>query len=426
MPCAPSSRCRPGDVAAAAWRSAAAGRPTDASGKGFLLEDFEDQGSVGSGSYGQVRKVLHRRTGSVYAMKVIPKVLLQQHNMAEYLEREAATQQRLRHPNILALYQRFEDGESSRLLLEYAAGGSLFWLLRHSQGSRLAPERAAPLFAQVCSALIFLHSNGIVHRDIKPENILLCEGDIAKLADFGWCAELSRGSSGPSSRQTFCGTFDYLSPEMIHDEPHGFGVDVWAMGVLLYEMLLGRPPFASRSQAECVARISKVEFKVPGEVPCAAAELISKFLVREPERRLPLDHALERPFLRAHVEPPLPHAAVPSPCSVAVAPPSPGPSGPGRPDSIQPFLGVAEADRLALPVPAPKALARRPQAAAACGTATRLPLRAARYSGRWTCQRTSGRLRPLRRPSTARRCGFLRRRRRPPAAPQTRRREVGS
>merc|ERR1719454_1359516 len=143
--------------------------------------------------------------------------------MTEYLAREVKTQMRLQHPNILRLHYYFEDASKVYLLLEYANGGSLFSLLR--KRGRLLESEAAPIFVDVAKALDCLHNYGIVHRDLKPENILMCSGDVAKLADFGWCQEISKDGV---PRHTFCGTWDYLSPEMVENEPHNHTVDIWA------------------------------------------------------------------------------------------------------------------------------------------------------------------------------------------------------
>jgi len=262
----------------------------------YRLEDFEDLGPIGHGSFGDVRKVMDRSKGTAFALKVIAKEKLEKHEMRGYLEREVRTQLRLRHPNILTLHQRLEDSKSIHLLLELAVGGSLYQALARSPGRRFSADRAASTFAQVSSALHFLHRNDVVHRDVKPENILICEGDVAKLADFGWCAEVAVDAS--SGRQTFCGTFDYLSPEMLRGDPHGVGVDIWALGVLLFEMLEGKAPFAARSQADCFQNILKVNFSV-SSAPASAADLIGRLLVRDPSQRIGLAAALQHPFAAA-------------------------------------------------------------------------------------------------------------------------------
>lgn len=263
----------------------------------YALSDFHSVGApLGGGSYGKVTKVVHRRTGDVFAMKVVPKQKVVEHQMEDYLAREVKTQLRLQHPNILKLLYYFEDAEEVHLLLEFASGGSLFGVLKRS--GRLAEEVAARYFTDVALALDYLHGKGVVHRDLKPENILMCEGDVAKLADFGWCAELDKGGA---PRHTFCGTWDYLSPEMVNSEPHDHNVDIWAIGVLKYEMLTSRSPFAASSQVKALMRITKVDLQIPDHVSGLAADLLRKLLVKEPRERLPLARAVEHPWVRQFI-----------------------------------------------------------------------------------------------------------------------------
>jgi len=277
--------------------SAGAAACRDRCGPRYVLDDFVKIGEpIGSGSYGLVRKVVHKRTAEIFAMKEVPKKKVLEHKMTEYLEREVKTQVSLRHPNVLRLHYWFEDSEKVHLLLEYATNGSLFHRLR--KRGRLPEYEAAPIFVDVAKALDFLHKRGVVHRDLKPENILMCAGGVAKVADFGWCAELSEDRA---PRHTFCGTWDYLSPEMVQSEPHDFTVDVWALGVLLFEMITGRPPFASSSQVKALARITGVDFQIPESVSSAAANLIRNLLVRDRSARMSLPEALRHPWVRRHV-----------------------------------------------------------------------------------------------------------------------------
>lgn len=263
-------------------------------------ENFETIGDpLGSGSYGEVTKVRHRSTGEIYAMKAVPKKKILEQGMQAYLLSEVRTQIQLAHRNIVQLHYYYETEHNVLLLLEYASGGSLFSLLRRRG---ILPEHdAARYFADVAVALNHLHRHGIVHRDLKPENILMCGENPAKakLADFGWCAELSKDAG--AMRQTFCGTPDYLSPEMVQHEPHDKGVDIWAAGVLIYELLTGKPPFCASTTFKAMNRIIKVDLQVPISVPPLATDLIQKLIVREPAKRLCLKEAIRHPWIRSKV-----------------------------------------------------------------------------------------------------------------------------
>jgi len=262
----------------------------------YKLEDFSSDGSpLGNGSYGVVQRVRHKTTGELYAMKVIPKRKVVEHKMTEYLHREVKTQSRLRHPNVLRLHYYFEDAEKVYLLLEYASAGSLFSVLRKRR--RLTEREAAPVFLDVAKGLQHLHQNGIVHRDLKPENILMCDGMVAKLADFGWCAEIEKDGA---PRHTFCGTMDYLSPEMVQNQPHDHTVDVWSLGVLLFEMLVGKAPFTAASQVKALTLITTAELEVPDFISPLASDLMRNLVVKNREKRLSLQATIEHPWVRSY------------------------------------------------------------------------------------------------------------------------------
>eukprot|EP00971_Amphidinium_carterae_P109864 2176400-Amphidinium_carterae.1 len=156
---------------------------------------------------------------------------------------------------------------------------------------------AAPVFLDVTKGLQHLHQNGIVHRDLKPENILMCDGMVAKLADFGWCAEIKKDGGG---RNTFCGTMDYLSPEMVNNQPHDHTVDVWSLGVLLFEMLVGRAPFTSANQMKAMALIMTAELEVPDFISAAARDLMRRLIVKEREKRLSLQATIEHQWVTSN------------------------------------------------------------------------------------------------------------------------------
>lgn len=165
-----------------------------------------------------------------------------------------------------------------------------------SLDNRCFPEQqAAKYVAQIADALKYCHSKKVIHRDIKPENLLLgAKGEI-KIADFGWSVH------APSSRRTtLCGTLDYLSPEMVHGKTHNETVDLWSLGVLCYEFIVGRPPFEASTYDETYKRISKASFTFPEHVSEMARDLIKRLLVVEPEDRCNLDDVLKHPWIVAN------------------------------------------------------------------------------------------------------------------------------
>ncbi|OLQ07473.1 Serine/threonine-protein kinase PLK4 [Symbiodinium microadriaticum] len=187
---------------------------------------FIDAHSLGSGAVARVCRMQELETGRHVAVKVVEKYPLKIRNMITQMEREIRVHKRLRHPNILHLHACFEDSTHWYMVLELAS--RLVNLLLRFPWKRLREP-------QVVDGVSHLHQNGCglegcVHRDLKPDNVLMVE-DCPKICDFGWCAELNEGQ-----RRTFCGTFDYMAPEVIFGEGHGSEADVWSLGITLYEV----------------------------------------------------------------------------------------------------------------------------------------------------------------------------------------------
>uniref|UniRef100_A0A6B2LD11 Aurora kinase n=1 Tax=Arcella intermedia TaxID=1963864 RepID=A0A6B2LD11_9EUKA len=225
-------------------------------------------------------------------MKVIEKKYLNsKKNLIYQLRREVEIQARLRHPNILRLYGYFHDSSRVYLVLEFAPQGGLYQLLR-TNGTFPAAV-AATYVRDVAKALVYLHANEVIHRDIKPENLLLDAKGVVKLADFGWSVKMDP----EVRRQTFCGTLDYLPPEIVEDKPHDKAVDIWSMGILIYEFLVGSPPFQSDEMDETYQKISECKITFPENMDPLAKDLIQKLLQTEPGKRPTLQTLLQHPWI---------------------------------------------------------------------------------------------------------------------------------
>jgi len=260
----------------------------------WYLEDFEIGRPLGKGKFGNVYLAREKTSKFLLALKVLFKSQLMKANVDHQLRREIEIQSHLRHPNILRMYGYFYDDLRVYLILEYAPSGELFKELQKVK--RFDEKRTAKYIYQLANALQYCHSKKVIHRDIKPENILLgANGDI-KIADFGWSVH------APSSRRTtLCGTLDYLPPEMIEGHSHDDKVDVWNVGVLCFELLVGKPPFEAPTNHETYRKITRVEIFYPDYVPKGAVDLISKLLRKEPCNRLPLDGVLVHPWITENV-----------------------------------------------------------------------------------------------------------------------------
>ncbi|KAK9839488.1 hypothetical protein WJX81_005063 [Elliptochloris bilobata] len=260
----------------------------------WRLEDFELRNQLYKGKASLLYSAVCRQSLLPLVLKLYRKSRLSELNWYQ-VEREIKIHSQLFHQNVIALYAAFEDADHVYLAQEYAAGGDLYEALKHS-GGQISERRAVRDVIRPClSALIYLHSKGIIHRDIKPENILLTADRIVKVADFG--LSINMRAERPVTR---AGTLDYMAPEVLccpeksnpqenkDKELLGYGsaCDVWAMGVLAVELIAGHPPFERKSRAdtyECIMYRSPDLGALP--LSDAARSFVSSALTKAARRR---------------------------------------------------------------------------------------------------------------------------------------------
>ena len=253
---------------------------------------------LGIGSYGRVYLVTNKFNNKKYALKVINKnKLMQIYSDCRLVQNEVEIHSKLNHPNIIRLYNMKETENEIQILLEYAEKGSLFDLIQKTNG--LDELKAFEYFIQIVNAVYFLHQNNIIHRDIKPENILIDENNALKLCDFGWAKELN-----VNKRATFCGTMEYMAPEIVGSEMYDFSVDIWSLGILLYELIMGHSPFRSKSKKDrnIMIKIKKHDlvFDKDKNISKECIDLINRLLDMNPEQRLKIKDIFEHPFVVAN------------------------------------------------------------------------------------------------------------------------------
>uniref|UniRef100_UPI00398F15D9 aurora kinase C-like n=1 Tax=Pristiophorus japonicus TaxID=55135 RepID=UPI00398F15D9 len=261
--------------------------------KKWSIDNFDIGRPLGKGKFGNVYLARERDSQFILALKVLFKSQLEKENVEHQLRREIEIQSRLKHPNILRLYNYFFDRTRIYLMLEYAPRGELYKELQKS--GCFTEQRTATYILELADALQYCHLKKVIHRDIKPENLLLGLRGELKIADFGWSVH------APSSRRkTLCGTLDYLPPEMVEGRMHDEKVDLWCLGILCYEFLVGHPPFESGSHQETYRRICKVDIQFGARMSDGAKSLIGQLLRHNPVLRLPLKGVIEHPWVKSN------------------------------------------------------------------------------------------------------------------------------
>ena len=261
------------------------------------IDDFTVIRELGIGSFGTVYLVAHKKTKAQYALKVIDKNLPDNLEEKDSFCREVEIMYKLNHPNIVKLYGHFEDDNCCYFIMQYIPKRSLFEIItkpRETPNLKLISS----VMKDLLSAVYYLHNMKptIIHRDIKPENILLDENSKAYLTDFGW----SNYIINERRRQTVCGSPLYLPPEMVSHIGHDETVDIWCIGVLLFELITGKPPFAGNNIETVKMNISKLNISWPPVMDPDARDLTARILKLNGKDRLPIEQILNHNFFNKY------------------------------------------------------------------------------------------------------------------------------
>lgn len=248
--------------------------------KKISLDDFEVLRVVGRGTYGKVQLVRLKETGQLFAMKSMSKRVLAESDQVEQTITERSILLRTRNPFLVGAHFTFQTDAKLFMILDYVPGGELFGRLKDE--TTFSESRVRLYAAEIALGLGHLHSLGLIYRDLKPENILIDLKGHIKLTDFG----LTKEVSDDQTATTFCGTPEYLAPEMLQRQPYTKAVDWWSYGVLIFEMLTGLPPFYDENVNTMYKAILSDDIEFPSSMSPEVVDFITKLLDRNPSTRL--------------------------------------------------------------------------------------------------------------------------------------------
>jgi len=248
-------------------------------------KDFELLKVLGKGGYGkvfQVKKVTGSDANKIYAMKVLKKAtIVRNQKDTAHTKAERNILECVKNPFIVDLAYAFQTDGKLYLILEYLSGGELFMQLERE--GIFMEDTACFYLSEITLALEHLHNQGIIYRDLKPENILLNNQGHIKLTDFGLCKEAIDENS---VTHTFCGTIEYMAPEILTRTGHGKAVDWWSLGALMYDMLTGAPPFTAENRKKTIDKILKGKLNLPPYLTPDARDLLRRLLKKQATQRL--------------------------------------------------------------------------------------------------------------------------------------------
>ncbi|KAI4190995.1 MAG: hypothetical protein L6R41_000445 [Letrouitia leprolyta] len=301
-------------------RGAAVGvrKELDASGRPVLrsvkkgFRDFAFGRTLGEGSYSTVLAATDRETGKEFAIKVLDKRHIIKERKVKYVNVEKDTLNRLtEHPGVVRLYYTFQDERSLFFVLDLASNGELLGVLKRL--TTFDEECTRFYGAEILDTIDFMHARGVIHRDLKPENVLLDDHMHVKITDFGTAKLLDTSKNASNSKSipetielldgsetnkanSFVGTAEYVSPELLRDKTACKASDLWAFGCIIYQLLAGRPPFKAANEYLTFQKILGLEYEFPRGFPEIAKDLVERLLVLEPSSRLSIEHIKNHQF----------------------------------------------------------------------------------------------------------------------------------
>jgi serine/threonine protein kinase len=255
----------------------------------FSMDNFEPISVLGRGVFGKVMLAKHKTTNELSAIKSIHKNSMISTGRAHTIMSERATLATVKSPFIVQLKFAFQSSTKFYIGLEYVPGGELLGLL--GRVGRIEMSDVKIYVAEIGLALVELHSKGIVYRDLKPENVLIAADGHLKLTDFGLSKRIGSHTTG-----SFCGSIDYMAPEIVQGAQYSYEVDSWALGVLTYHLIFGKAPFSDRNREQMMNKIIKVRPDFEAGTDGVVIDFIQKLLVKDPKKRTTFENLRTHPF----------------------------------------------------------------------------------------------------------------------------------
>lgn len=279
-----------------------------------MIGDYITTKTLGTGAFGTVKLAKKMDSETLYAIKSISKSSILRTRMGQQVKKEIGILKGLDHPNIVQIFEVLMSTEYLYIVMDFVSGGELYGKITRT--GKLTDTQCQRYVGQLCSALNYCHEKHVCHRDIKPENILLDKDDNALLADFGFASimqvyddgddrirldsggEMEGNSTAMKKMSTMCGTMAYMAPEILNrDKYFGDKIDIWALGVVTYVLLVGFMPFKE-------ADLARSNYSTPKNIESEAADFVSKMLALEPSERYSARLLLGHPWLSNHGDEP--------------------------------------------------------------------------------------------------------------------------
>jgi len=258
----------------------------------------ENKSPLGKGAFGEVWKVTHENSQKVYCIKILIKRDIFEQKLINQINKEISIMYNVNHPYSVKLVNHFEDNEKLYLIMELASNGNLYNFIQKNKKDKIKNmDLIKKLIIQTIEIIKYLHSLNIIYRDIKPENILLDKDYNVKLCDYGWATYFTPGKF----LTVYCGTPEYVSPEMLKKYPYNEKVDIWGIGVLIFELVFGYAPFSSNFNEDRYNNIKSGKIKWPDDLNeeyQKIKDLIEKILKVNPNDRISLNDIENHPWLK--------------------------------------------------------------------------------------------------------------------------------